>query len=211
MIFAHLLSDTGILFGFEVFFLGLYLVATQYNSFKTSSAEKLVFRRGHVPKQFSNHTNSKDEEIGSEKASTSDSSSRDRPEKGEDVNAIAPQEGIFTWRNVSYDMSFKGETRRILDNVSGGVKPGTLTALMGVSGAGKTTLLDVLAQRKILSYLMFTCQIYRPMLKANIFRQSDRCSHRRYACQWQNTRFRISKNDRIRSAARPPSRDDNSS
>ena len=41
----------------------------------------------------------------------------------------------------------KGQPRRILDHVDGWVKPGTLTALMGVSGAGKTTLLDVLATR----------------------------------------------------------------
>lgn len=44
-------------------------------------------------------------------------------------------------------MKIKSETRRILDHVDGWVKPGTLTALMGVSGAGKTTLLDCLADR----------------------------------------------------------------
>jgi ATP-binding cassette, subfamily G (WHITE), member 2, PDR len=49
--------------------------------------------------------------------------------------------------NVCYDVDIKGETRRILDHVDGWVKPGTLTALMGVSGAGKTTLLDCLADR----------------------------------------------------------------
>lgn len=37
---------------------------------------------------------------------------------------------------------------KLLDDVYGYVKPGTLTALMGASGAGKTTCLDVLAQRK---------------------------------------------------------------
>jgi ABC-type multidrug transport system ATPase subunit len=61
--------------------------------------------------------------------------------------AIQPQTDVFTWRDVSYDIEIKGEPRRLLDHVSGWVKPGTLTALMGVSGAGKTTLLDVLAHR----------------------------------------------------------------
>jgi ABC-type multidrug transport system ATPase subunit len=41
----------------------------------------------------------------------------------------------------------KDEKRVILNKVNGWVKPGTLTALMGVSGAGKTTLLDVCASR----------------------------------------------------------------
>jgi ATPase subunit of ABC transporter with duplicated ATPase domains len=49
---------------------------------------------------------------------------------------------VFTWRNVCCDVLIKGEPRRLLSNVFGYVKPGTLTALMGESGAGKTTLLD---------------------------------------------------------------------
>ena len=54
---------------------------------------------------------------------------------------VAPKD-IFTWKDVCCDVHIKGETRRILSNVAGYVKPGTLTALMGESGAGKTTLLD---------------------------------------------------------------------
>ena len=84
-----------------------------------------------------------------------DSQDAERGEKTEanadagdaDVNAVEPQKDIFTWRDVTYDIHIKSEERRLLDHVSGFVKPGTLTALMGVSGAGKTTLLDVLAQR----------------------------------------------------------------
>ncbi|KAM5536016.1 hypothetical protein V8D89_010274 [Ganoderma adspersum] len=54
----------------------------------------------------------------------------------------------FTWENVNYHVPVPGGTRRLLHDVFGYVKPGTMTALMGASGAGKTTCLDVLAQRK---------------------------------------------------------------
>jgi ABC-type multidrug transport system ATPase subunit len=54
---------------------------------------------------------------------------------------------VFSWKQLNYDISIKGDTRRLLSDVEGFVEPGTLTALMGTSRAGKTTLLDVLAQR----------------------------------------------------------------
>lgn len=54
----------------------------------------------------------------------------------------------FTWEGINYHVPVPGGQRRLLHDVHGYVKPGTLTALMGASGAGKTTCLDVLAQRK---------------------------------------------------------------
>lgn len=42
----------------------------------------------------------------------------------------------------------KNVDRKLIEDVSGYAKPGTLTALMGSSGAGKTTLMDVIAGRK---------------------------------------------------------------
>ncbi|KAK8177572.1 ABC-2 type transporter-domain-containing protein [Phyllosticta citrichinensis] len=54
---------------------------------------------------------------------------------------------VLTWQNVSCTISYQQGARWLLQNVQGYVKPGELTALMGVSGAGKTTLLNTLSQR----------------------------------------------------------------
>eukprot|EP00741_Cyanophora_paradoxa_P001197 tig00000459_g1155.t1 len=67
-----------------------------------------------------------------------------------DVLGPAPVSSALTFVDVSYFVpgEHEGETKRLLDNVTGVVESGTLTALMGESGSGKTTLLDVLANRK---------------------------------------------------------------
>ncbi|KAJ1797698.1 ATP-binding cassette transporter snq2 [Coemansia sp. RSA 2399] len=59
----------------------------------------------------------------------------------------------FTWKNMGYTVPVKGGDKKLLDQVSGYIKPGTMTALMGASGAGKTTLLDALSQRKTIGKL----------------------------------------------------------
>ncbi|KAJ1770537.1 ATP-binding cassette transporter snq2, partial [Coemansia sp. RSA 1938] len=59
----------------------------------------------------------------------------------------------YTWQDVNYTVPVKGGSRQLLNNVSGFIKPGQMTALMGSSGAGKTTLLDSLSQRKTIGSL----------------------------------------------------------
>lgn len=142
--YDHVWRNFGILIAFLIGFMGMYFVASELNSSTASTAEALVFRRSHGPaalrKKASKRT--KDEETSIELASV-----RTQTENSESQVALPPQTDIFTWRDMCYDIEINGEPRRLLDHVSGWVKPGTLTALMGVSGAGKTTLLDVLAQR----------------------------------------------------------------
>eukprot|EP00667_Euglena_gracilis_P001953 EG_transcript_1953 len=80
------------------------------------------------------------------------------PTEGLKLNDAEPMPFIpctLAWKAINYDVDIPGKKGkeaklglRLLENVSGFAKPGTMTALMGSSGAGKTTLLDVLAGRK---------------------------------------------------------------
>ncbi|KAF9886304.1 hypothetical protein FE257_011563 [Aspergillus nanangensis] len=136
--YSHLWRNVGIVIAFMVFFTCTYLAASEYNTGDQSKAEALVFRPGHIPSTLQGRTD--DLENGS---------TPDKLELQDTQEAIhfPEQKDILSWRSVNYEIPVKEGTRRLLDDVNGWVKPGSLTALMGVSGAGKTTLLDVLAQR----------------------------------------------------------------
>jgi ATP-binding cassette, subfamily G (WHITE), member 2, PDR len=135
---SHKWRNLGILFVFLFGLAAVYLSAAEFISEKKSKGEVLVWPRSKVQKHAA-----VDEESGQP------GRSRDGElEKKETIlTSIQKQTAIFSWKDVCYEVKIKGETKRILDHVDGWVKPGTLTALMGVSGAGKTTLLDALATR----------------------------------------------------------------
>lgn len=127
------------------FFIGLtftYLLSSEYITSKKSKGEVLVFRRGHQPRSVAQKYADDAEKLDSHDPGNQLSKLNTAASA-----VIQEQTAIFHWKDVCYDVKIKKETRRILDHVDGWVKPGTQTALMGVSGAGKTTLLDVLAQR----------------------------------------------------------------
>ncbi|KIM94271.1 hypothetical protein OIDMADRAFT_106738 [Oidiodendron maius Zn] len=137
---SHKWRNFGILWVFMFGLCATYLLATEFITAKKSKGELLLFRRGHtsaIPKHKSDD----------EEASTTVVTGAEKTSNLELSAVIKKQTAIFHWEDVCYDIKIKGEPRRILDHVDGWVKPGTLTALMGVSGAGKTTLLDVLATR----------------------------------------------------------------
>ncbi|KAL2158180.1 hypothetical protein VTH06DRAFT_4748 [Thermothelomyces fergusii] len=155
--YSHVWRNFGILLAFLVGFTAIYLAAVELNSSVTSTAEALVFPRWDIPAHLNPGRKGRDEEAAVARAETAAAAAtgagagdEKRAEQGpQDLNgtSIEPQRDIFTWKDVVYDIDVKEGKRRLLDHVSGWVKPGTLTALMGASGAGKTTLLDVLAQR----------------------------------------------------------------
>ncbi|KAL2824234.1 ABC-2 type transporter-domain-containing protein [Aspergillus cavernicola] len=137
---SHKWRNIGIIFAFMIFLMVVYLVATEFITEKRSKGEILVFRRGH--RALKRGTKGEDDvEGGSGRSVAVEKTNSD------DLAIIERQTAIVQWKDVCFDIKIGKENRRILDNIDGWVKPGTLTALMGVSGAGKTTLLDVLATR----------------------------------------------------------------
>ncbi|KAK5733163.1 Multidrug resistance protein [Elasticomyces elasticus] len=140
---SHKWRNVGIIIGFIVFLMALYLAATELISSKKSKGEVLVFRKGHTPASLKEK--SRDIETADNGANGAPLGKKESYVEASDI--IQKQTAIFSWKDVCYDIKIGKEERRILDHVDGFVKPGTLTALMGVSGAGKTTLLDVLATR----------------------------------------------------------------
>ncbi|KAI5478092.1 putative ABC transporter [Pseudohyphozyma bogoriensis] len=139
---AHRWRNWGILIVYIVGLCGTFLAASEWITAKKSKGEVLVFQRGRAPAFLTDNAPA-DIESGEKVPANRSVSKGD----AQDVSLLNKQTSILQWEDVNYEIKIKKETRKILDNVDGWVKPGTLTALMGVSGAGKTTLLDVLATR----------------------------------------------------------------
>lgn len=145
---SHKWRNIGIIIAELVFFLLTYMLFAETVAAAKSKGEVLVFKRRDIKAQ--QKVPSSDIETGFGKGSKQAEVLQEKViSRGEAKvpENLVKQTAIFHWEDVCYDIKIKKEDRRILDHVDGWVKPGQLTALMGVSGAGKTTLLDVLATR----------------------------------------------------------------
>ncbi|KAJ3512950.1 hypothetical protein NLJ89_g3230 [Agrocybe chaxingu] len=124
-----------VLFGFFIVF-----QLTQVAQFGQNMAIKIFAKETQETKQL--NTALREKKIQREMNS-------EREEKdGHNRSRSWKDRKTFTWENLNYHVPSPNGQLRLLHDVRGFVKPGTLTALMGASGAGKTTCLDVLAQRK---------------------------------------------------------------
>ncbi|KAJ8131104.1 hypothetical protein O1611_g2521 [Lasiodiplodia mahajangana] len=147
---SHMWRNLGILLVMMVFFCFIHLIAVEYIPAQRSKGEILLFRRGYNPQdRLAPH----DEERAGEFPPSTPQRDKQKDcectphEQVNMVDKLQKHTAVFHWEQISYDIKVKNGTKRLLDQVDGFVKPGTLTALMGATGAGKTTLLDVLACR----------------------------------------------------------------
>lgn len=117
------------------------LLFTEYNTHIPGEKSIMLFKRGAhsaVVRDEQEKAAATDEEKGTAEWRGAEENMQN--ESGDSI-VVPMMNDIFTWKHMEYNVSLgKGETRRLLDDVSGFVAPGKLTALMGESGAGKVCM-----------------------------------------------------------------------
>jgi ATP-binding cassette subfamily G (WHITE) protein 2 (SNQ2) len=128
-------QNYGIVTAFGAIFISALLFFAQVNTSSTTDRSIVLFKQGTKTVAVGGTTG--DEE-------TADASGSDKvyylysPEVAEKPLPEQPlRTDIFSWQHIYYDIPVPGGEQRLLDDVSGFVAPGKLTALMGESGAGK--------------------------------------------------------------------------
>ncbi|KAF9555496.1 pleiotropic drug resistance ABC transporter [Agrocybe pediades] len=147
--YSHLWRNFGILIAFLFFFLMCLLIFTEITSGQAGESSVLLFKQGSKAQIVKEAEAAVDKEKGEAETSSSTTQQDDRsPEKeGEALEEQPKMVNTFSWQHIKYSVPVSGEEKLLLDDVSGFVSPGKLTALMGESGAGKTTLLNALSER----------------------------------------------------------------
>ena len=100
----------------------------------------MLFERGSKAQVLMQGTASAGNDEEKVQAATGPSStvgSENSNEKNQAMHEQPKMTKTFSWKHLNYAVSVSGERRLLLDDVSGFVAPGKLTALMGESGAGK--------------------------------------------------------------------------
>ncbi|GKZ32055.1 hypothetical protein AbraIFM66950_001164 [Aspergillus brasiliensis] len=140
--YIHLWRNVGINAAFFVFFSIVVTIGMERFRHASEQMATVFYRR--LP-SWVNASPSRPADI--EKPAFATESKESIPTSNSEVAAIScldNTQNVFAWHDLSLELD---DGRHLLQQVSGWLQPGKMTALMGMSGAGKTTLLDTLAQR----------------------------------------------------------------
>ncbi len=168
---SHIGRNVGVIIAFAVLYLIPTVIGAEIMNFGGAGGGVTVFARTKAAKAklaaakpannddveekaavVANHPSSTDSNGSITRANSPASPSKKTTNSNEKNEAAVKsaeeldKKAIFTWKDVSLQLP---TGRKLLDGITGYVKPGTITALMGASGAGKTTLLTALSQRGV--------------------------------------------------------------
>lgn len=167
------------------FFTGL-LVFTEINTGVATQSAITLFKRNssRAAKVENDKMSVVDEEMLNTSTSRVEKRSSSQPSE---INAVtSPTRDVFSWRNLRYTVSMKdGEQRTLLNDISGFVAPGKLTALMGESGAGKVRIVVIVAM------CPDQCVVIDDFVKHFSTAYFSRRDHRRSLRQWTPSTSRL--------------------
>lgn len=154
------IQNFGILCAFGIGFFFFLLVFTEYNTGTSSEKAVVLFKRGTKPpvlKEAEAAVGDDEEKKDASTTTTATGAQAVDPVKDEEKAKQALEEqpkmtNVFSWEHLNYAVKTGGgEYRKLLDDVSGFVAPGKLTALMGESGAGKVSSIVALPEGMLLT------------------------------------------------------------
>jgi ATP-binding cassette, subfamily G (WHITE), member 2, PDR len=129
---SHLWRNFGIIIALMLVFCAVHLLATEYIPAQRSKGEVLLFQRGH--RKTRPQRPSESDEAAASPMFAQDVNKQlgddTHGKRAETLQTILQQSSVFHWNNLNYEIKTKHGTKTILNNISGWVKPGTLTALM---------------------------------------------------------------------------------
>ncbi|OJJ74654.1 hypothetical protein ASPBRDRAFT_119373 [Aspergillus brasiliensis CBS 101740] len=174
--YDHVWRNFGLLIVFLVGWMTLYFLATQFVSYSTTQVESLRFLSGSDSARLKHKESHKEDEESGKASLTPDQDTTVTMRRNE-FAFTEPQQNDLSWRDVTYDLSTGGANHRILDQVTGWAKPGTITALMSLNSAQKTDLLKVLAQRTTIGTVSGDILFNNCLLSSNLQRKIGYVQH----------------------------------
>jgi hypothetical protein len=138
------MQNMGILCIFAFGLLGALLFFTQYNRRTARDTKVTLYKEGSDGVPVSQVVDEENVAPGNLNETREGLDTADNGIAGIVQSEKPGRADIFSWKNIQYEVPISGgEMGKLLDDVSGYVAPGQLTALMGETGAGKVGIRGV--------------------------------------------------------------------